>query len=480
MTTEIPAGNKIEFKRPGYRVIFLISADGLVCSALYEPGVTGPPMLPDDLREFFAQAKILEGIDDGAVAELLAKAAVSEAVAGIVIARGIPMIPGVDGRIDLTVRDLSDTALPEGDSGQMDLRHIQQFLNVHPDEVIGVLVPAVEGTPGLTLSGKTIPPQRGKELKVKLGKGVKIGEDGSTLLSLLDGRVYVRGQDISVEDTYVVKGDVDFRVGNITYNGFLEVSGDVLDGFSIKASKGIKVAGNIGTCLIESDGDIVFCGMAGQHKGTIRCGGTIRANFIHDTSIECEGNIDVVSEIINCNIKLLGVLRVNKGVLVGGNCIALEGVEVSTAGSPSSVFTRIVAGVNYHDLDGLNRLFNDLKQVIERFQASTDKTKGGELIKQRAAITEGIQEIRSHTYETANPKINVKKMLFEKVTITLDTISEEIKEECSGPLSLIANTVEGGVRFLSLTDLSVKAADIELFYVQAAEMAKQTTAEGEE
>jgi len=61
------------------------------------------------------------------------------------------------------------------------------------------------------------------------------------------------------------------------------------------------------------------------------------------------------------------------------------------------------------------------------------------------------------------------------VSLTLEKISEEVREECSGPVSIILNTVEGGLRFLTMTPLTVKAADIERVYVQEAERAREAT-----
>jgi len=474
MVNEVAKPKLFEFKRLGYGMKFVVSGDGLTCTCIYEPSLTGPPLSAAEMREFLAQAKIREGLDEDAIAGVLAKAEARKKVTDSVIARGIAMIPGEDGVLDLSV---SAGDQDEDDSEQVDLRNVQQFLNVSNGQLIGVIITPGEGTPGKNVFGNEIPAQRGEDLKIQLGKQVRLDADERSIYSEADGRVYYNKGEISVEDTYTVKGDIDFKVGNVNYNGFLEVRGDVLDGFTVKATKGIKLQGNIGKCTIESDGDIAFCGMAAQEKGTIRCGGNISANFIHDATIECDGDIIVETEIRNCTIKSLGLVRVNKGVLVGGNCIALGGVEVATAGSPSSVFTRIVVGVSYRDLDEHNSLFNELKKVLEDYKASKDRTNTDELMKQRAAITERIQEVRGRYYENANAKINVKKKLFEKVNITLAKISEEIKEELSGPLSIIANSVEGGVRYLQMTDLSVKADEIEQRYVQEAERARQSSSE---
>lgn len=474
MVNEIAKPKLFEFKRLGYGLKFVVSGDGLTCTCIYDPNLTGPPLTENELRDFLAQSKIREGLDEDAIAGVLAKAEARSKVTDSVIARGIAMIPGEDGVLDMSELEGDQN---DDDSEQVDMRNVQKFLNVSNGQLVGVILSPGEGTPGTSVFGKEIPAQRGEELKIQLGNQVRLGEDERSIYAETDGRVYYNKGEISVEDTYTVKGDIDFKVGNVDYNGFLDVRGDVLDGFSVKATKGIKLQGNIGKCTIESDGNIAFCGMASQDKGTIRCGGSISANFLHDTTIECDGDIIVETEIRNCTIKCLGLVRVNKGVLVGGNCIALGGVEVATAGSPSSVFTRIVVGVSYRDLDEHNSLFNELKKVLEEFKASKDRTNTDELMKQRAAITERIQEVRGRNYENANAKINVKKKLYEKVNITLAKISEEIKEELSGPLSIIVNTVEGGVRYLPMTDLSVKAGEIEQRYVQEAERMKQSCSE---
>lgn len=479
--TVVPETSKpktFEFKKLGFSIKFVVSADGLVCNCLYEASLVGSPITYEELSQYLEEANICEGLDEEAINTVLSIAAKKKNVSDLVLATGYPMQRGEDGVIDISM--LYKPEEMEMQSSQVDFRNVQQFINVTPRQLIGDVLPPGEGMPGKNVFGVEIPAQPGTTLNLRLGKNVSLAEDGHTIYAEADGRVFVKGDQISVEEIYVVKGDIDFRVGNIDYNGFLEVQGDVLDGFTVKATKGIKIRGNIGTCRIESQGDISFCGMSGQEKGFIYCGSSITANFIHDTTIECHGNIQVETEIRNCDIKTLGFVQVNKGVLVGGSCVAMGGIEVMTAGSPSSLFTRIVVGVNYHDLEELNQLFNELKGVLEDFKLSKDRTNTENLIKQRAAIAERIQEIRSRCYESANAKINIKKKLYEKVSLTLEKISHEIREEYVGPVSIIINTIEGGVRFLSMSALSVKASDMEQFFIkEATERLKQTTIETE-
>lgn len=460
---------RLEVKRYGYRLEFLISADGVDCSCSYEPATTGgTPLTEAELQGFLAQFKITTGLVPEAAAVLLNAAASGKALDGLLLAHGESMVPGEDGYIELAVSD--DLAKGKGDrddDGTIDLRHVQSFLNVDAGDLVAKVHPPGVGTPGMTVSGKVIAPVPGAAIKLQLGQNVRLADNGATIYAEAPGRVYCHGNEISVEDIYEIAGDVDFKVGNIAFKGFVEIKGDVLDGFTVVATKGIKVHGIIGVCSIESDGDIFFSGMNGQGKGKIRCGGVLSANFIYDTAIECAGDVTAEIEIRNCQIRCLGAVRVNKGGLSGGECIALAGIESGSLGNVSSLRTRVVVGVHYSDLEELNRLFNELKELIAAFSsAPKDTVNPQEFANNRTVITERIQEVRSRIYEQCNPKINVRKMMYDGVNITLGMLSDNIREERKGPFSVIENTIEGGFRFLGMTALSFKASAIEKTFIQ--------------
>ncbi len=461
--------NRLEVKRYGYRLEFLISADEVDCHCSYEPGsAEGTPLTESELQGYLTQYNITEGLIPEAVAALLNYAASGMPMAGLLLAHGEGMVPGEDGYIALAVSDdLAEDQDDEDNDGTMDMRHVQSFLNVEAGDLVARIVPPGTGVPGMTVSGKVIPPQPGAQVKLKAGQGVRLADDGLVIYAESMGRVYCREHEISVEDIYEVAGDVDFKVGNISFKGFVDVKGDVLDGFTVKATKGIKVHGVIGVCTVESDGDIFFSGMNGQGIGKVKCGGTLSANFIYDASIECAGDLMAEIEIRNCHIRSLGAVRVNKGGLAGGECIALAGIESGILGNVSSLRTRVIVGAHYHDLEELSRLFNDLKELVAQFNsASVETVSPHELASKRALITGRIQEVRSRTHERCNPKINVRKVLYEEVYITLGTLSENTREERKGPFSVIENTIDGGFRYLGMTALSFKAADIEKTFVQ--------------
>jgi len=183
--------------------------------------------------------------------------------------------------------------------------------------------------------------------------------------------------------------------------------------------------------------------------------------------IECAGDVKAETEIRNCHIKCLGVISVDKGAVAGGEYFALAGTECGNLGCITSLRTRVVVGVHYGDLEELNGLFNELKLLVTEFSAAPKGTVDlKEFAKKRAVVTERTHEVRSRIHEQCNPKVNVKKKLYEGVNITLGIISDTIIEERKGPVSIIENTIEGGFRFLGMTPLSFKAQAIEQTFIQ--------------
>jgi uncharacterized protein (DUF342 family) len=455
-----------EFKRLGYSLFVQIPDDKLECRCTYIPRSQGAMMTLDELKGYLVQSMVKQGIDEEALQDFAIKAAAGKSLFSVLLASGVAPVNGANGRIEYCVQPSTTVQDEVNDGSSIDMHQVQTFLNVVGGDKIARIIQPEPGTAGKNIVGRPIPPEPGKDLKLKVGKNICCEEDGALLVAETAGRVCLASGEISVEEEYVVSGDVDFRVGTIEFNGFVEVRGDVLNDFNITSTKGMRITGNIGVCAIRSDGDITFCGMDGQDKGTIICGGTIRANFLHECNVTCTGDVIVDVELHNCTIKTLGRIVVNKGAISGGSCTALGGIEARKIGSPASVRTKLTVGMDYRDAEELERLFSELEQNQKQIGMTQSLQEIGELRKARAILTDTIYAIRSKIDPLSNPKINARTMLYDNVLLSLGTLNEEIKEQKDGPLSVIENTIEGGLRFLSMTSLDVKATDIELAFVR--------------
>ena len=470
-STAPPAISGSEIKKIGYSLYLKLPDNRLECRCSYVPHEQGSMITRDELSTFLKQYNVREGIDPQAFDDFVIKAAAGQQQVDVLLAAGTPPVAGVDEHIMLSA--LTSAAVHSGgeDVTSVDMYIVQTFINVSAGDEIGRIVHAGSGTPGRNIMGLPIPAQPGKPLKCTIGKNIRTEDDGTLLIAAATGRFCQSTGEISVEEEYVVKGDVNFRIGSINFKGVVEVRGDVLDHFNIKASKGLTVTGNIGVSNIISDGDITFCGMDGQDKASITCGGTLRAHFIHDVIVECVGDVIVDVEIHNCTIRTLGRIIVDKGAISGGSCIALGGIESKKLGSASSQHTKLHAGVDYHDVGLLEKLFSALTETQDKAKESQSLSEIAEFRKTVAALTDSIMAIRSKADSGANAKINAKAVMYENVQLTVGSVTEEIHEQMDGPHSFIENSIEGGLRVLSMTGLNVKAADIEMAFVREQKMA---------
>ncbi len=469
-----------------YQLIFNLSGDELECIGHLDLQKDGTPPTPDEILGFLAADGITIGVSREAVERLLVQALPGRS-ATFPLATATPPIPGEDGRLEYSFCPLESPQQPEEqdddepDDGRVDFRAVQQFINVDPDQEIGRIIPPTSGTPGRTVRNKPVPPPPGKPLQLKLGKNVHFAEnDASVLIAEVHGRVKRDGETIQVVEEYVVDGDVDFSVGNIRFNGFVEVRGDVLDGFQVNASKGLKITGNVGNCRLICPGNIEFCGMDGQGKGSILCGGDITANFIHESAVECSGSLTIHVELLNSPTRCRGT--VTAGLIAGASCIAMGGIDAKTLGVPSGAKTKLLAGTDYHDLERLEELFRQLAETQEALARAREMEELNRLNAEKQRLTRAILEVRNRRPPTANPKVNVHKRIYEGVTIQVGSGVQEFSNRLEGPLSLIENSVEGGVRQVALTGLEVAAGEIERAYLaeqqrRQAEEAEKAAAE---
>lgn len=457
-------GQRFYHAQSGYQLILSLSKDEMECRAHLTVPANGAPPGIDEMRGYLNGDGITIGIDENALELLRATSPPGQTSTGIV-AQGILPIRGDNGSLEYAIatQDQPPTekeAEVSEEKRQIDFRSVQKFINVEPGQEIGRILPPTQGTPGRTVRNKPLPAEPGSPLMIKLGQNVRCSDtDPNLLVADNHGRVKFDGENIQVVEEYIVDGDVDFNVGNIRFNGYVEIRGDVLDGFQVSASKGLKITGNVGACRLISHGDIEFCGMDGSGKGSILCGGSLRANFIHDSNVECWGNMTVAVELLNSSARCRGTLVC--GLFAGGECVVLGGMEAKRLGAPSAVKTRVLSGISYQDLERLR----ELMELVEDVQNSLMKTSKIEelthLTSEKQRLAMAIVEVRSRRPPGANAKVNVHDKIHEGVSITLGNSAEEFRNQLSGPLSLIENSTEGGLRRLSLTGLNILATDLE-------------------
>ncbi len=459
------AGENISYDlvQAGYTLRLDLLDNATLCTGRYTPAKSGAGITEEGLREFLEIHAITEHLNDEGINLVVSAATDNKPVSGVVLALGEAMQPGIDGWFEMIV---PDALVDENDEEENELRRytrvnfkkIQTFQNVEADDPIGIIHECSDGVDGITVQSKPIPAIPGKPLIVRYGKGIFMGEDGKTLYANRSGRVFNSPEGLSVENVYVVKGKVDYHVGNIRYNGLVEVTGDVLDGFEIFATKGIKVSGIVGNALITSNGNIDINGMNGAGVGKISCGGDLALKYCNDTSITCAGNVTAQIEIRNSRVNCLGTLTVTKGAFCGGTCIALGGLEATIIGSKTSLPTAVIVGVNYNDYDMIEVLNHSLIELNEQFAAAPPNQRDlMAFMTERNRLSTQLQEVNSHTYENANPKVNVIKIVHENVRFKFDRMASVTTDVIKGPVTLISNLDESEILQLQMSGMPITA-----------------------
>ncbi|MEA3363279.1 MAG: FapA family protein, partial [Thermodesulfobacteriota bacterium] len=287
---------------------------------------------------------------------------------------------------------------------------------------------------------------------------------------------------------FTVNGDVDLSVGHISFKGFVDIKGDVLDDFNISATKGINITGAVGACQINSDGPVTVGTMAGMGTGKIICKGTLQARYLNQITVECWGDVNISHEVRNAVIKSTGSINVPTGLVTGGELVALEGVEVKILGARAGAKTNVTSGVYFPETDRLKYLRNQIKTLVDQTKRigttlnTLNKRPGTEqrkalreatelrigiltqrqvnLEEEREELAEELLNFTTDEHPTEKPQINILSALKEGTSIELGETNDVIETEISGPVSIVENTEQGGFRYLTYSPLKVDTEKI--------------------
>jgi len=421
------------------------------------------------------------GLDLHALLNCSKDIAAGQRVDDALIATGTPPTLGQNERIDFSVK--VSTSIPEYDqvNGEgVDYHQAHLFENVVEGQGIGSLLPAEVGVDGVSVRGHPVPvPELELVAPITFGPGVEL-RDGNDCVATLAGRVLFEEGKVSVSDELEIRADVDYEVGDIDFVGYVHVRGSVRSGFRVRAGKGLIVDHEVGHCVIESDGDIQIGGVNGREEGaTILCGGSLTAKYLHDTVVECSGDVTVNNEVINCTIHSLGIISV-PGLIAGGAVVGRMGIEAGRLGTDAEVRTFLEAGVDYRVLDELKQPLAELTIIQDELLSFAklfgDEGEGGadqetweervdELRDQQCELEDTLRSIQGRNGGAANAMVNVKRCLFAGVVIRLGLVQNKIDEYRKGECSIIEHR-HRTLAFLPLSPLSKNVRELEAELVQ--------------
>ena len=308
--------------------------------------------------------EVRHGIDETSIEKLCQDEMDPLHKRSVCIARGSAAVAGEDGHVKFTV-DPEKWAAKILEDGTVDLRERNVAVSVKADQLLGEVVPATQGQPGMDLSGEEIPTTDGEECKFTAGENVREEREGEVVkfYSQIDGNVQVVGDSIQVNPVFIVNGDVNYEIGNIDAAKDVQVSGSVCSGFSVKAGGTVTVSGMIESgAAVNARGDILVSqGIVGDTTKVVALG-NVETKFIQNSAVMAGGDIVVGSYVFSARARAGGRIVVNTGggdrggSIVGGEVIATNGIESKLIGSASADRTLVGIGANPEDAARLGKL----------------------------------------------------------------------------------------------------------------------------
>ncbi|ODM27198.1 DUF342 domain-containing protein [Acetivibrio mesophilus] len=290
----------------------------------------------------------------------------------ILIAEGIPPENGEDSVVKMYEIKKATPEIKE--DGKVDHYELNLINRVEVGDWLGERIDPKPGVEGKSVKGNPIPAVPGKKHPLHYDKNTVKEEhkNGVTyLFALRSGAVHYEGDKISVSNHLEIEGDLDFKTGNVDFDGFVSVKGTVADGFSLVSNQDIEILGvyGIGSVkeVISREGSIyIKGGIAGKNRTIIKAKKDIYSKFISDATIICEGSVHVGLYCINSNITAKEVIIDSpKGQISGGSIQCETKVMSPILGSPSEKRTIIsVKGFNRNKLkERLQEVINSIETI---------------------------------------------------------------------------------------------------------------------
>jgi uncharacterized protein (DUF342 family) len=290
------------------------------------------------------------------------------------------------------------------------------------------------------------------------------------MIAETSGQVVMVGDKINIEPVYRVKGNVNLGTGNIDFLGSVEITGNVEDGFSVKAEGNIEIHGTVERADLQAQGDItVHQGITGKGSGRVKAGRSIWARFIENTIVEAGNMVVVTDGIVNSQVDAFHriVVKGKRANIVGGHLRATDEISANSIGSATSG-TETICEVGYdlkaklqHDAmtggkaalaEELSLLQHELQALINiKKQRKTlppeKEVEMRDMMKKRQEIMNADHELSIEVQRLKNllesrpgvGKVSVASKVFPGVKIIIRDMKEDVRTDYKAATFVLEN-----------------------------------------
>jgi uncharacterized protein (DUF342 family) len=452
------------------------------------PGEGGADLQFDSFMSLMTQNRVYHGVLEDKLTELADRPVYREK---ILVAEGTKPINGKDAYIHYNFEvDQTKIKLKEGANGKINFKELNIIQNVVQNQPLAKKMPPEDGVDGKTVTGKILPAKSGNDIPLPLGTNVHVGDDGDTIASDINGQVILANGKINVEPVLTIEGDVNLKTGNIIFLGTVIITGNVEDGFSVKAAGNIEVKGTVSKAELDAEGDIlIYQGINGKSGGKIRAGRSIWSRFIENANVEAGNMVVVTDGIINSYVDAIKSIlcQGKRANIMGGRLRAGEEINANVLGNPTSG-TETICEVGFDPYskielerlqviknaadDDLEDLRLDLQNLIntkkQRKTLPEDKEAYlQELMDRRQVLTEeskkaadGIQKVQDYMNEIQiRGKISAAKKVYPGVKIMIRDVREDVRTDYRATTFILENGLIRVTKYEEPDEIAKKGLD---------------------
>ena len=424
-----------------------------VICRFYPPSAGGIKLEAKDIINDLAFHKVKFGIDENVIKDFLEN---RHYCYNYIIALGQQPVHGKDAKIEYFFNTNKNLQPKRNEDGSVDYKELNTISHVHAGDLLARLHKEDPGKPGMNVYGDEIKPRTVRPLRLEYGNNITINEERTEIYSEVTGHANYLNGKVFVSNVFQVPADVDNSVGNIEYNGSVEIKGNVKAGFSVKATGDIIIDGVVENAYVESAGQIIVKrGIHGMHKGVLRAGKNVLAKYIENATVYAGGYVEAEA-ILNSDVSATGEVRVHgkKGLINGGTIRAGRSIEVEYAGTDMGTYTTLEVGIEperkqrYLDLSKevtkRGKELEDMKVIINNYAAILKK---GETLPKDKLLY--VQNLAAEYKE--------KKEALEPMRDEMRAIHVEMMESDRSYIA-VTRTIFPGV-VLSISDLNLHIKD---------------------
>ena len=337
----------------------------------------------DEVMNKLSLNGIKTGIDEEKIRWMISQKIYDQPVE---IAVGKPVNTGKDGYYEFffDTDAINNNRPTVREDGSIDYFNQKRFEKVNEGDLLARYHEPTKGEFGFDVCGKLLVPEQGKPKPRLHGKGFKTSDDGKETYAAISGKIEYCNYDLSVVNVYEVNGNLDMSMGNIDFNGDVNITGSVRSGVTVHAMGSIYVGGFVeGATLIAGKDIVLKDGVNTKNSGKIEAGGNISGRFFENTEVIAKGDLQC-NYILNCRVLTYGRVFVEGpiGSIIGGDVTGVMGINTTSCGHESNVKTLLRVGSTKEIRKEYAELIMELKEVdgqIETFEMANKKF---EMIKQ--------------------------------------------------------------------------------------------------